>query len=356
MGEQEMQLTDDQAGKSGGKLLIGIGGLIAFLVLAVLVKMTLFSGSEEQRRFGGAVPVTTLTLESREFVDTIEAVGTARASESVTVTASITETVHSINFESGATVAAGDILAELTSSEEAASLSQARTQALEAGRQFNRIKSLRDKGAASQAQFEVAQAGRDQADAQVQAIEARLADRLIRAPFSGVVGLRLMSPGALARPGDAIATLDDISAIKLDFTVPERFISGLEKGLALTAKSSAWPERVFAGEVAFIDTRIDPVTRTVTVRAILDNGDMALRPGMLMSVELQRNKRQSLAVPELSVVVLADREMVFVASWRRPARLRQVPARTAGSRFWAVLKRVKLSSMKASIACAMACL
>src|SRR3546814_18768958 len=101
------------------------------------------------------------------------------------------------------------------------------------------------------------------------AIRARLADRVITAPFDGVLGLRQVSPGTLLRPGDPIATLDDVSLIKLDFTVPESFLSVLKDGLQVQARSAAWPGQDFVLPVRRVASRVDPVTPAVTVRATL---------------------------------------------------------------------------------------
>ena len=113
-------------------------------------------------------------------------------------------------------------------------------------------------------------------------------------------------------PGDPIVTLDDISIIKVDFSVPESFLAALKPGLTIRAKSAAYPDRVFEGKVAMVDTRVDPVSRAVLVRAIVENGDGTLRPGMLMSVDLVKNERRSLVVPEIALVPVQSRQYVYV--------------------------------------------
>ncbi|MEL7029274.1 MAG: efflux RND transporter periplasmic adaptor subunit, partial [Pseudomonadota bacterium] len=137
-------------------------------------------------------------------------------------------------------------------------------------------------------------------------------DRLVRAPFPGVVGLRLVSPGALVRPGDEIATLDDVSSVKLDFSVPETLLSNLSQGIAVRAVSEAFPDEAFEGVVEFIDSRVDPVTRSIVVRSVLQNEDGKLRPGMLMTVRLIKDAREAPAAPELAVVAQGEDMFVFV--------------------------------------------
>lgn len=113
------------------------------------------------------------------------------------------------------------------------------------------------------------------------------------------------------RPGDQIGTLDDVSEIKLDFDVPETQIARLVQGVAIIARTAAYSERTFQGVIANVDSRVDPTTRTVRVRAMLPNGDGVLRPGMLMTVEVRSNPRDALAIPEIAILDQADGAYVF---------------------------------------------
>jgi membrane fusion protein (multidrug efflux system) len=142
-------------------------------------------------------------------------------------------------------------------------------------------------------------------------VRAQLSDRVITAPFDGVLGLRQVSPGSLVTPGTPIATLDDISLIKLDFQVPERFLAVLEQGQEVTARSGTYPDREFDGRVTSVDSRVDPVTRSVTARAEIPNPDRQLRPGMLMSVQVFLQPRQAIVVPEIAVVQVGTESFVY---------------------------------------------
>lgn len=261
-----------------------------------------------------AIPVAVESVGSMEFADLVEALGTAHANESVTVTSKVTDVVSRIAFESGEFVTAGQVLVELADAEEASTLTEARSALDQAEREVARYGELSSRGVAAEQQLETLRSAADQARARVRTIEARLADRIVRAPFDGVVGLRDASPGMLVRPGDVIATLDDVSQIKLDFTVPEGFLGAVTPGAKLEATAAAYPGEVFLGEVTQIDSRVDPVTRSATVRAIIDNADRRLLPGMLMVVEVVRDERQSLAVPELAVTRQADTAFVYVVT------------------------------------------
>lgn len=270
------------------------------------------------------VGVVVATVAPAPFADTIEAVGTANANESVELTAKVTETVGALNFADGQKVEAGYAVAELTSSEQSADLAAARAELAEARQQYDRAQDLFSRGSGTRAQLQAATAARDSAAARVNALESRLSDRLIKAPFGGVLGLRRVSVGTLVRPGDVITTLDDISVIKLDFTVPETFVATIAAGQTVRAQAAAFPGRVFEGQVQAVDSRVDPVTRAVTVRAELPNPDSALKPGMLMTVSLIKNARTALAVPETSLVPMDGKQYVFVVKDDLTADRREV--------------------------------
>jgi len=232
------------------------------------------------------------------WADRTEALGTLRANESVVITANVTETISAIHFDDGQRVDQGDILVEMTSAEESALLEEVQARVEEAERQFDRVKSLAASGSASASLLDERRRDWDTARASLVAVESRLKDRLVKAPFAGVVGLRNISLGALVEPGDVITTLDDDRVMKLDFAVPSVFLPSLRPGLGIEALAPALGERAFDGEISAIDTRVDPVTRSVQVRALIDNPERLLRPGLLMRVNLLRNPRDGVTIPE----------------------------------------------------------
>ena len=248
-----------------------------------------------------AIPVTTTVIEPSDWIDTIEAVGTTKARESVTLTAKITETVRKVNFTDGQRVDAGDVLVELTSGQQVAALAEAQATFKDATRLMQRNDDLVRQGTVSKQVADTARATHDSGQARVALLRAQLSDRVVTAPFSGVLGLRQVSLGALVTPGTVITTLDDIDTIKLDFSLSERYFAKLSKGLELTATTVAYPGRKFTGHVISLDSRVDPVTRSVLVRAELPNPDHALRAGMLMTVNVLQPSRQVLAIPEIAV-------------------------------------------------------
>ena len=217
----------------------------------------------------GRPPTAVVTTRGRavEWRDTIEALGTARANESVTLTAKVSETVRKVAFDSGDIVRAGDMIVDLSSGAQLAGLEEARAAFQEAERQLARGQELAQTKVISESQLDTLRSTRDAAKARMDVVRAQLSDRVITAPFDGILGLRQVSPGSLVTPGTAIATLDDISVIKLDFTVPERYLAVLARGPGHRAHSETYPDRKFGGKVASVDSRVDPVTRSVTVRA-----------------------------------------------------------------------------------------
>jgi len=273
-----------------------------------------------------AAPATIVIMarvSAVEWRDTIEALGTASSKESVTLTAKVSETVRKVAFDSGDIVRAGDVIVDLSSGAQLAGLEEARAAFQEAERQLARGQELAQSKIISASQLDTQRANRDAAKARMDVVRAQLSDRVITAPFDGILGLRRVSPGTLVTPGTAIATLDDISVIKLDFTVPERYLAVLAEGQDIVALSETYPDREFTGKVTSVDSRVDPVTRSVTVRAELPNLERLLRPGMLLSVRLYQAARQAIVVPEIAVLQVGTDAFIYrVSQDQTAARVR----------------------------------
>ena len=259
-----------------------------------------------------AVPVTTEAVRPESLSETIEAIGTTRANESVTITAKVTDKISAVNFSDGERVSEGALLVELTNAEQTAQLGEAKADLNDARTQLERLQDLAGKGTVSEADLDVARARYSVSAARLEAIIARLQDRVVRAPFAGVLGFRQVSPGTLVSPGTPITTLDDVSSLKLDFDVPEVYLGAVQLGASVRAYSPSWRDTPFVGTVTGIDSRVDEVTRSVTVRATLPNDDARLRPGMLLTVQLVTTERESLAVPEDAVIASDSGAYVYV--------------------------------------------
>ncbi|PMR77636.1 efflux transporter periplasmic adaptor subunit [Billgrantia endophytica] len=244
--------------------------------------------------------------------DPLEALGTLHAEESVTLSATVTDIVVELNFQDGEMVEAGQLLIRLQDAEEQAQLRAAQATRDERRSTVSRLSQLQDRNLAARADVEDSQARLRQVEAEIQGLEARLTNYQLRAPFAGRVGFRDISVGSLVTPGTELVTLDKLDMMKLDFSVPEVYLAILQPGLPLAARSVAFPDETFDGEVASIGSRVDPVSRSVMVRAELANPDLRLRPGMLMEVVLQRSPRDTVVVPESVLVPSGDRQFVMV--------------------------------------------
>lgn len=260
---------------------------------------------------GGPVPVVVEAVRMQPWTDTLRALGTVQARESVTVTAKVSETVQRVHFESGDRVARGAPLVTLSGQQQQAALASAAAAAEEAERLYRRQEQLAGQQLIARATLDTQRATRDSARAQVAQIRANLSDRVIRAPFSGVLGLRQVSPGALVTPGTEIATLDDLSRVYVDFPVPETELASVAPGQAIAGRSGTYGDREFNGTVQTIGARLDAGTRAATVRGDFPNHDGALKPGMLVDVQLARGTRQRLVVPELAVQQVGTETFVW---------------------------------------------
>jgi membrane fusion protein, multidrug efflux system len=260
------------------------------------------------------------------FVDAIEAVGTAMATEQVTLSAPVTERIVRLNFDDGSFARAGQVIAVLYQGQQSAQLAAAEAQAREAQQQLDRVTALRERGFATNADYDTQVARAQAARAQAGQVRAQIGDRVVRAPFAGWVSLRNISVGAVVNQGTEIATISDIRTIKLDFPVPETMLRAIRPGLAIAAESAAYPGVPFRGTIHTIDAVVDANTRAVMVRARLPNPDRRLRPGMMMTVNIETAPRMALAVPELAVVGEGDSRFVYVVG--EDNRVKRTPVRT----------------------------
>ncbi|MFW6240478.1 MAG: efflux RND transporter periplasmic adaptor subunit, partial [Thermodesulfobacteriota bacterium] len=250
-----------------------------------------------------ATPVVVAQAREREFLDILEALGTVKANESVEITATVEDRIAEIHFDDGDRVEADQVLVSLESGEEQSLLAEARAVLAERERQYERARQLFQRRATSKAALDEEERLLQTAKARVDNMEARVRDYTIRAPFSGVLGLRQVSEGAVVKTGTLITTLDDIARVKADFSVPEKFVGALTPGLTVAARAAAYPDRTFEGRVSTVSSRIDPITRSVIVRAMVDNADLSLKPGMLLTVEVVKRSSRALAVQEEAVLM-----------------------------------------------------
>lgn len=268
--------------------------------------------------------VVAVTADIRSFPLAAEALGNARANESVDIRPKITATLTEILFTEGQAVVAGDVLVKLDNLEQVADLAAARAALVDSDASFQRSKELFRTNVVAKSQLLQDEAKKIADQAMVSVAEARMADTIVRAPFAGRIGLRRVSLGSLVGPSTVITTLDDTDTIKVDFDLPEVYLSRLTPGLTVKARSAAWPDQEFAGLVSSIDTRVDPVSRTIRVRSVVPNPDGNLRPGMFLTVTLLNESIEAMMIPERALIPERSAQYVLVVDENQRVERREV--------------------------------
>ncbi len=284
--------------------------------IAALVATVFATPAVTQQRGGGPpqeIAVFAETIREQTFASRVEAIGTLEANERVDLTLSASDRVTALFFDDGDRVTQGQTLLSLAQREQVAQVQSAEADVAQARLELARIEPLTEQGAVSQAELDMARRNLNTATAQLRAVQSRQNDRVLVAPFDGVLGFRRVSVGSLIRPGDVVATLIDDSVMRLEFSVPSNFIRVLRPGLDVEAFSDDLPGRSYSGTVATIDNAIDPITRSVRVRAIIPNEDGNLRAGMFMSVALMAEPRHALSVPEVALQPRGPETFVWIA-------------------------------------------
>jgi membrane fusion protein (multidrug efflux system) len=265
-------------------------------------------GAASQRPIGVVVAPARMERLSVE----LEALGTAHANESVDIASKVSNRVVAVPFAEGQRVRRGELLVELDGEQARADVAIAEAALKESRSQYDRSRELYATKVLSESQLDQIEATLKANEARLAAARSRLGDLQIRAPFAGRVGLRRISVGSMVGPGTIITTLDDTDTMKVDFTVPEAFLAAVTPGLAVSAGSVSYPDQVFSGKVASVDSRVDPSTRSITVRALVPNPAGLLKPGMFLTVRLARDATDALVAPEQSLVPEQGDMFVYV--------------------------------------------
>lgn len=317
--------------------LVAAAVLLGLMVVAVILRMA-FAGDEKAGGGPGGrggpgggrgQAVSEAVATPRQFTDEIRVLGVARGRRSVNITSSTSELITRVLFTDGQRVAAGAPLVELQAREEDADIIEARARLAQAQRQADRLKVLAERGVAPRVNAEDAETGLQTAQASLSAALARRGDRVIRAPFPGVLGLSSVTAGTLVNPGGVIATLDDIDVVRVDFPVPERYLGQLQRGARITATIDAYGDEAFTGRIALIDTRVNEQTRSVTARAEIPNPGARIRPGMAVRVAVQQGVRTAPAVPEAAVQYEGEGAFVYrIARGERGSTAQRVEVET----------------------------
>jgi membrane fusion protein (multidrug efflux system) len=276
---------------------------------------TLGADGDAAQGGGGPRPVTVelATAGTRIMQRTVEAVGTTRARRSIDIVPEADGRLVSLDIAPGSRVVQGEVLARLEDAIQRADLTEAEAVYREQSSTLARLRALRETNAVSVAAVEEAVARVAEAEARVERARRRLDDRVIVAPFDGVVGLTSYDVGARVTEGQVLARLDDLSAVEVEFGLPETVFAQVTRGQRVTARAAAFPDRSFGGTISEVDSRIDPISRAFLARALIPNPDSTLPAGMFLSLTLVLEEFERIVVPEEAIVFQAAETYVFVA-------------------------------------------
>ena len=284
-------------------------------ILAVLVGLVTYlqwpEAEKEKSKYKRVVAVKMTPVVLAEFIESVEAVGTARANEQVMITSKYSDLVEDVFFEDGQKVNKGAVLVKLNNEQELAKVNELEANLSESKAHLKRLSELLASRATSKSLVEQQEAKTKAVEAQLVSAKARLNDLTIRAPFSGVLGFREVSKGAYIDAGNTITSLDDLSVIKVDFHLPERLLTHLHVGQQISAQNTAYKAKKFIGKITAIDSRIDSSTRSIKVRANISNKAQKLHPGMLLNISVLLQKENILQLPESSIIPIENTHYVF---------------------------------------------
>ena len=303
------------------KLIITLVGLLILIGVPAAIKMRQFSVMSSNQPAMPPETVTAARAVRESWPATVTAVGTLVAVQGVTVGAELGGKVVKIVFESGGRVEAGDILIQVDTSAEEAQLRAAEAAADLARINLERQRELLAKQTVSQAEFDSAEATYKRTRAEADNIRAIIAKKVLRAPFAGRLGLRLVNLGQILKEGDPVVTLQTLDPIYVDFSVPQRLFPVLDTGIPVRVTTDAAPGEVFEGGINAVNPEVDSTTRNVRVQATISNSSEKLRAGMFANVEVMLPNRQAvLAIPATAVLYAPYGDTVFVIDEKQDER------------------------------------
>lgn len=294
---------------------------ILVVTLVILITYLQWPTTEQEKNdFKRVVAVKMVPVVLAQFIESVEAVGTARANEQVLITSKYSDIIDEVHFDDGQLTNKGAVLVKLNNQEELAKVNELNANLSESKAHLKRLTELLSSRATSKSLVEQQEAKTKAIEAQLTSASAKLNDLTIRAPFSGVLGFREVSKGAYIDSGDVITSLDDLSVIKVDFHLPERLLTDIHVGQKIIAVNSAYRDRNFIGKITAIDSRIDSSTRSIKVRATIANKALKLRPGMLLNISVLLQVEKILQLPESTIIPIEDKHYVFVVDDEKAVR------------------------------------
>jgi membrane fusion protein (multidrug efflux system) len=293
-------------------------GKILFPFLIILLVVTciylyLPKHSDANQTFANKpviVSAVNVTMQTQSI--DLESLGTSRANEAIFIKSAQNDYVTEVFFNDGDIVKKGQVLVQLNSEQEKSAVAELQINLKEEQRQLNRLTELAKSQATAKSLLEEQRSKFEATQVQLASATIKLAEMTITAPFSGRLGQRLISPGAFITSANEITTLDDISTIKVDFNVPEKYLAALKPNMVVTAKSPAYPDITFSGVLSNISSRINPATRSVPVTASFDNKNQQLRSGMLLHTFVKLSEFNAILVPEIAIIPIENQHFVYV--------------------------------------------
>ena len=279
-----------------------------------------------------AIQVAVATATQADMPYLLAGIGELEATRQVMVTAETGGLVRAIHFQPGERVNAGQTLVQLNDAPEQGELTRLQAQATNAKTQLQRTQRLLPQQAATQEELDQVQSTYSQALGEIMRVKALIDQKRIKAPFTGVLGVRKVNLGQFVQAGDAMVSLTDAQTLYANITLPERALAQLKPGQEMNVSVDAHPQRVFKGRVSTLEPRIDPGTRTVLVQATVPNPDSLLTPGMYARGEVRLpDKHDVISVPETAVSYSAYGDFVYVlegADTQLTSTVRQVYVKT----------------------------
>lgn len=261
---------------------------------------------------GGGVPVEAVKVALAPMPQAITAVGSLRSDESVTLRPEVAGRISAIAFQEGQRVTKGDVLVRLDPAVPEAEAQQARANVTLAKAKFDRAVDLAQRNFISGQAKDEAENNLKVAEAALQLAEAKLAKTTLRAPFSGLIGLRVVSVGDYVKEGADVVNLESIDPLKVDFRVPEIYLKQVQVGQSLSVTLDALPGKIYEGKVFAVNPLVDAAGRAIVIRAIVRNPDTSLRPGMFARVRLfTREAKDAMAIPDTALVPAGDEQFVY---------------------------------------------
>jgi membrane fusion protein, multidrug efflux system len=298
-------------------LFVLLGFLAAITVVLALGGVKFFQVRKAVAQYASFSPppqaVTSLIAKEEEWIPSLKAVGSTAAVQGVTVSTDEPGIVQQIDFESGQAVRQGDLLVQLEVSQEQAQLRSAEAQMRLAGANLARQQNLLKSRVSSQADFDTTRAQYDQAVARVEEVKALINKKTIRAPFSGVLGIRAVNLGQYLQSGAQVAPLQSLDPIYVNFWLPQQFIGQVDAGRQVVVQADGLPDVEFEGKINAVDAVVDEATRNVRVQATLPNPKGLLRPGMFVNTEVPlANKSSHVVLPVTAIQFAPYGDMVYI--------------------------------------------